>query len=364
MSLYELGWTDDRNQELSIDRPLEESELSPARVVRQDRDRWLLDRGDGNATPAVLSGRLRHSLARTERPVVGDWVMIPNDPTADAAVIRRVLSRRSRLARASGEGSDVEVLAANVDTTLVVCGLDRDFNLRRVERYLTLAWGGGTVPVVLLNKADLCGELDERLAAAVAAAPGAEVHPVSALQGEGLDTLAPHLVPGRTVALLGSSGAGKSTLVNRLLGRDLLPTAPVRADDDRGRHTTTRRELLRLPGGACLVDTPGLREVAPSLDGEDLDLAFPEVERLADRCRYRDCRHDGEPGCAVQAALAAGELDPGRVRGYTRLQRELAFLDRRLSASGRREERERERAFGRMARQTLREVYRRKGGGG
>ena len=173
MSLYELGWTDDRNQELSIDRPLQESELSPARVVRQDRDRWLLDRGDGNATPAVLAGRLRHSLARAKRPVVGDWVMIPNDPTADAAVIRRVLSRRSRLARASGEGKNVEVLAANVDTTLVVCGLDRDFNLRRVERYLTLAWGGGTVPVVLLNKADVCGELDERLAAAVAAAPGA-----------------------------------------------------------------------------------------------------------------------------------------------------------------------------------------------
>jgi len=364
VSLYELGWTDERDRELSAHRAPEESALTPARVVRQDRDRWLLDRGDDNATPAVLAGRLRHSLDRAERPVVGDWVLVPDDPSADTTVIRRLLSRRSRLARAVGATGDTEILAANVDTTLVVCGLDRDFNLRRVERYLALAWGGGTVPVVLLNKADLCAEVPDRLAAAVAAAPGVEVHAVSALSGEGLEVLAPHLAPGRTAALLGSSGAGKSTLVNRLLGHDLQATAPVRDDDDRGRHTTTRRELLRLPGGACLIDTPGLREVAPSLDGEDLDRTFPEVERLAERCRFRDCRHEGEPGCAVQAALAAGELDPGRVRGYARLQRELAFLDRRLSASGRREERERERAFGRMVRQTLRDVYRLKGDGG
>jgi len=213
-----------------------------------------------------------------------------------------------------------------VDTVFLVSGLDGDFNPRRIERYVTAAWESGAVPVILLNKADLAPDLDAALAEAESVAPGVPCIVLSALAGEGLDALAPWLVPGRTVALLGSSGVGKSTIVNALLGETRQATGAVREEDARGRHTTTRRELLRLPGGALLVDTPGMREL--QLWGGEGSLAgtFPEIDALAAACRYRDCRHDAEPGCAVHAALADGALDEARFESWRKLQKELHWL--------------------------------------
>ena len=300
----------------------------PARVVGAAREIYRL-RAAGGELEGRPAGRLR---AAAELPVVGDWVACRRTGERTAVVLA-VLPRRTRLARrAAGEEGRAQVMAANVDTVFLVMGLDRDFNLRRLERLAVVAREGGAEAVVVLTKADLLtpGEVAERRLAAAEAAPGLAVFAVSAPEGAGLDPLAFYLAPGSTVALLGSSGAGKSTLLNRLAGEEVMRTSEVRAGDGRGRHTTTHRRLVRLPGGALLVDGPGLREVG--LWGEDdsaLDDAFTDVAALARACRFRDCRHRGEPGCAVAAAVEDGTLDAARVESYRGLERELAWLERR-----------------------------------
>jgi ribosome biogenesis GTPase len=322
----------------------------PARVVSPGRGLYRVGSRAGEGI-ATLPGRLE---AAGEIPAVGDWVAV--DPAADSAqgpggraTIRALLPRRTALSRkVAGARTEEQVLAANVDTVFLVLGLDGDFNPRRLERLVVLAAASGAAAVVLLTKADLLagrpGELPAHVAAARAVAPELPVLPVSAVAPGGLDPLAPYLLCGHTLALLGSSGVGKSTLVNRLAGRELLRTSAVRAGDDRGRHTTTRRELVRLPGGALLVDSPGLREVQLWLDDpEAVSVAFADVEALATGCRFRDCTHRHEPGCAVLRALEAGELEPARVASLRKLEREAAALKRRRNAP---EARRRERKLG------------------
>jgi ribosome biogenesis GTPase len=231
----------------------------------------------------------------------------------------------------AGERTEEQVVAANVDTIFLVSGLDREFNLRRIERYLTLAWGSGATPVVILNKSDISPDLESRVAEVQAVAVGVSIHPLSAALGLGLEQLAPYFAPGRTVALLGSSGVGKSTLINRLLGEDLLPVQSVRESDDRGRHTTSRRELVLLPSGALIIDTPGLREVQLWSDEEGVGGAFGDIEDLARGCRFRDCTHTHEAGCAVKEASTSGTLLPARLKSYRKLQRELRHLAFRQS---------------------------------
>lgn len=269
--------------------------------------------------------------AAAELPVVGDWVVCR--PDGGQAAVLAVLPRRTRLARrAAGEEGRVQVLAANVDTVFLVMGIEHDFNLRRLERLAVVAREGGVDGVVVLTKVDLLpdDEVAARRNAAADAAPGLPVFPVSSPDGVGLEPLAFYLAPGSTVALLGSSGAGKSTLLNRLAGEEVMRTSAVRAADGRGRHTTTHRQLVRLPSGALLVDGPGIREVALWADDESpLDDAFSDVAALAGGCRFRDCRHQGEPGCAVAAAVDDGALDAERLASYRRLERELAALERR-----------------------------------
>ena len=221
----------------------------------------------------------------------------------------------------------MSTLAANVDTVLLVLGLDGDYSPRRLERYLVLAWESGARPVVVLNKADVCGDVPGRVLEIQGVATGAPVHAVCALSGEGLDELAPELRPGRTVALLGSSGAGKTTLVNRFLGSDVRPTREVRASDSRGRHTTTTRELIPLDSGALLIDTPGMRELQLWAGGDALDAVFQDVAAAASLCRFRDCRHESEPDCAVRAASEDGTLSAERRRSHAKLQRELRYLE-------------------------------------
>jgi len=345
--LAPLGWT--AELQASFDAtplPPKVPFLEPARVCEQHRDsyRVLTDRDELVAEPA---GRLRHHAASPlELPTVGDWVTIAARPHEGRATIHTVLPRRGVLARkAAGTETLPQALAANVDTVLVVTSCNQDLNPRRLERALVLAWDAGAIPAVVLNKTDIADDPEALAGELAAGLPGVPVHAVSAHTGEGLDALAPLLAPASTVVLLGSSGVGKSTLTNRLLGEERMDTGGIRLHDAHGRHTTTSRHLLRLPGGALLIDTPGLREVALWGDVTTLDDAFDDVAALAAECRFADCVHETEPGCAVRAAIDAGELDEERLRDRRKLERELARLVRRQDQRATWEERRRVRAL-------------------
>ena len=266
---------------------------------------------------------LRLELENAGAPGVGDWVVVKEAPHPDrTAVIQRVLERRTVFTRgAAGRGARAQVVAANVDLVFAVCGLDADFNVRRIERYLARIWASGAQPAVILNKADICADTGMRVAEVESHAVGVPVHMISALHSEGIETVRACLHDGMTVALVGSSGAGKSTLVNVLLGEQRMRTGEIRASDGRGCHVTTRRQLVLLPTGGLLLDTPGMRELQ-LIDEDGLDTVFEDITALASQCRFRDCRHDTEPGCAVTEAAKSGQLDADRFEHYRELGRE------------------------------------------
>ncbi|MCR8844225.1 ribosome small subunit-dependent GTPase A [Paenibacillus sp. SC116] len=278
-------------------------------------------------------------------PAVGDWVAVVPRPADGRAVLAGVLPRRTRFARkVAGMRSDAQIVAANADTALLVTSMTSDFEPRRLERYAALAYDSGAMPAVVLTKADAVADAAEEsafVAQAMQAVPGAEVFTVSAQNGTGIDGLLAYLAPGSTVVLVGSSGVGKSTLANALTGTTRMVTNAVREDDNRGRHTTTHRELMALPNGAWLIDTPGMREVGlitgtDEESGYGITQAFQDVESFAEQCRYRDCSHKQEPGCAVHAAIESGELDSYRLQAYRKLQRELAYAERRENEQAKR----------------------------
>jgi ribosome biogenesis GTPase / thiamine phosphate phosphatase len=317
------------------------SELT-ARVVAVHKDTSIVRGPDGVDRTAIVSGRFRfEALASSDYPAVGDWVTVADGQ--DPAVIVAVLPRRSAFVRSAADATrrsagnlaDEQVLAANVDVAFLVAGLDHDFNLRRLERYLSVAWSSGVRPVIVLNKADVALDLDDRLLAVESIAPAVPIVVLSALTGDHIADLAPYLAPGQTAVVLGSSGVGKSTLVNALLGEQRQTTAAVRADDSRGRHTTTHRELFELPGGALLIDTPGIRALEIAGADEGVDTAFEDIADLALRCRFSDCRHEGEPGCAVRSALGDGRLSADRLASHRKLERELAHAERKGDARAR-----------------------------
>lgn len=325
LDLHTLGW----NEHFAQAAAQLAAGLEPARVISEHKHAYELVSAGGELTGELL-GRMLKGGARAALPAVGDWVMIERRKGVNArASIHAVLPRQTCFSRrASGEKAEEQVVAANIDTVLLVNGLDADYNPRRIERYLALARGSGAEPVIILNKADVCAEVGERVAAIRALAGGAAVLALSAARGEGVGELARWLRPGRTVALLGSSGVGKSTLANALLGEQRQETREVRAHDHRGKHTTTRRELIPLPGGALLVDTPGMRELQLwDSAREGLGAAFPDILALAAGCRFRDCRHEAEPGCAVRAAIAAATLEPARFASFMKLRAELEARD-------------------------------------
>jgi ribosome biogenesis GTPase len=334
-SLEALGWSQHFADAFA---PYEPAGLIPGRVAVQERG-------------AVVLFTTAGTLNASGQAVAGDWVAAEALPGEERAIVRAVLPRRTRFARKEPWLTEEQVVAANIDTVFLVTDCVRDFKPRRLERYLTAAWDSGADPVVVLTKADLAEDLEETLAEAEAVAFGVPVHAVSSVTGAGLDELDPYLGPARTVALLGSSGVGKSTLANRLLGEDVLATRDVRPDG-RGRHTTTHRELVQLPGGALLLDTPGMRELQLWADESALDETFADVAELARQCRFTDCAHGSEPGCAVRAALAAGTLPRIRWESYTKLQRELRSLALRQDARLRSEARKERRRFARSQRRT------------
>jgi ribosome biogenesis GTPase / thiamine phosphate phosphatase len=342
-SLEALGWSPSFAEAFA---PYEADGLIPARVALQERGGLVLLTAGGSLA-AEPSGRLLHDGVS---PVAGDWVAAEPIAGGERAIVKAVLPRRSRFSRKEARlRTEEQVVAANVDTVFLVSACGREFNPRRIERYLTAAWESGADPVVVINKVDLADRPAEILAEADAVAFGVPVHAVSGVTGAGLEALEPYLLPARTVALLGSSGVGKSTLANRLLGRDARSVAPTRADG-RGRHTTTNRELVPLPGGAFLLDTPGMRELQLWADESSLDETFAEVSELASGCRFSDCSHEREPGCAVRSALGAGTLSAERWQSYRKLRRELRALALRQDARLRSEERRRIRTLARSRR--------------
>lgn len=350
VALIKLGWNDGFAQGLPPELPADQL---VGRVSAEHKLSYDLLTASGEHS-AQVSGKLRHGAdGRADFPAVGDWVLL-SVPSLDQAVIHAVLPRKSKFSRkVAGALVEEQVIAANIDTVFIVCGLNRDFNLRRIERYLTLAWESGASPVIVLSKRDLCSEVELRVAEVAAAAPGVPVHAVSCLTDEGVDELAPYLGLGQTIALLGSSGAGKSTLINRLLGQELMQTGDIREGDDRGRHTTTHRQLLVVPSGALLIDTPGMRKLQLWGSDEGLQSAFDDIAQLALHCRFTDCSHTREPDCAVQAALRSGELDQERYESFRKLARELAHLARKENLQAALAEKQRIKAFGRQVKQRV-----------
>ena len=361
LSLARLGWDGSfERQRAALEEPLD-----PARVAGGGSGLHRVLTAEGPRIVGV-AGRLLHEAADPSAlPAVGDWVGLrpgfgaqgaarrpgaPNVEPRGQVIAHRFERRTCLLRKIAGRRAEAQVLAANVDVVFIVSSLNADFNPRRLERYLQVVLESGARPVFVLSKADLCDEPGRFVEAVRAIAPSAPVAPVSAIEQRGLDALREHLREGETAALVGSSGVGKSTLANRLLGSITLREGEIRAHDDRGRHTTTARELFVLPGGGLLVDTPGLRELEPWTQGEGGPAGFDDVTAIAEGCRFRDCGHDGEPGCAVAAALEGGQLDAGRYEGFRKLEAEGRHLRERHDARARAENKRRYKEISRSLR--------------
>ncbi len=346
--LNDLGW-----DHFFASQCFDEPELIPARVFRQDVNQYHLYSAEGDLL-GQLPGKFRmEARSKAEFPAVGDWVLtrrIQGDEP-HKVTIERLLERKSKFSRKeAGEIVDEQIIAANIDTAFIVSGLDDDFNPNRIERYLLLSWDSGAMPVILLNKADVCDDVEARVEELESIAMGTPILVLSAADGTGIEALAPYFGPGQTCALMGSSGVGKSTIINSLIGYEHFETGAVREGDSKGRHTTTFRELVPLPSGGIVIDTPGMREIQVWADESSLGKSFSDIEELALQCKFSDCKHETEPGCAIRRAIGDGSLDEERLERYEKLLRELQHLEERQDAAARAEKKLERKKFARLIR--------------
>jgi ribosome biogenesis GTPase len=346
--LTELGWS------LFFQQQLTTNELAflPARVFRQDTNQYHLLSARGKMV-GVLPGKFRQdALSKADLPTVGDWVLvspIDNDET-DRVQIEKLLERKSKFSRKeAGEIHDEQVVASNIDTVFIVSALDKDFNLHRIERYLLLSWTSGARPVLVLNKSDVCKNIEKKVRDLEVIAMGSPIHVMSARDHRGIGPLRGYLTPGSTCAFLGSSGVGKSTIINELLGYKKFGTGEVRSDDSRGRHTTTFREMVEATGGGMIIDTPGMREIQLWANNVSLAHSFQDIESLAASCKFFDCKHDTEPNCSITNAVSKGDLEPERLARYFRLTQELEKLARQQNTASRARKKQQYKRFSKLS---------------
>lgn len=328
INLVDIGLSDRYIQEAKIYNPT----LHLARVSVQHKDLYKIITENGEIQ-AEISGKLGYIASNSaDYPVVGDWVLVDRtDQKSGNAIIHHILTRKSYFERkAAGTGHKRQIVAANIDTVFICMSLNNDYNLRRVERYLSIAWDSMATPVIVLTKSDLCKDLSTKLTEIESVAIGVDVIVTSSLSEDGYTGILQYLAKGKTIAFIGSSGVGKSSLINKLIGEDVLATSGLR-NDDKGRHTTTYRQLLVLPQGGVVIDTPGMREL--QIAGADLGKSFADIEELAEKCYFRDCHHGSESGCAVKDAIVDGTLSPERLASYKKLQKEMVYEERKNSMS-------------------------------
>lgn len=346
MSPDAAGWNDFFMEQYAR---YEDSGLVPGRVTGHEGSAYMVETAVGGLE-CIVAGHFSYiATSRSDYPAIGDWVLLRE--AAGVNVIERVLERKSRFSRrTAGRRSDEQIIAANIDMMFITASLDggRNFNLRGIERYMVMVQDGGAEPVLVLNKCDLCSDVHAAIQGASSISCGAAVLAVSALTGEGMERLRFMIAPGMTAAFTGPSGVGKSALVNYLLGRELQRTGGQRMDDLRGRHTTSSGGLFFLEAGGMVIDTPGLRELKPYGDLSSLDLAFPEIGEASERCRFRDCTHVDEPGCAVRGMLLSGSLEQGRYRNYISMREEMEALDGLKSEKGRLERKAKDKALSKL----------------